>query len=251
MLRSGRQEEKIETCIPGFDDLTGGGLPKSSTLLIMGETDGCKEVLARQICWNVLMASGRVLYCTVDQPAEDVRQSMARGGWAVENHEKAGRLRFVDVYSSARGVSASRTGSDSGTPPMTDGFLARTAMTMFFNDGIGFFPHGGFSAAPQIAIIDSLTPLLSSNEVTLQLLNILRDATRIAKVTGIGTIHSDALAGKNEQIVRSYADSIIRLTMMRDDHSKGLIELVKYAGQYRKGPYPVKADEKGFEVLMG
>jgi KaiC/GvpD/RAD55 family RecA-like ATPase len=247
---SGRQGEKIETRIPGFDEITGGGLLRSSAILFIGEANGWKELLVRQICWNALVDGGRVLYCTVDQPTDDIRQSMARRGWTVVNHENAGRLRFVDVYSS---VSASKTGSDSGNSLLTDGFYAQTALNMFSNDGMRFFPGGG-SSRTQVAVIDSLSPLLSVKGVeTLQLLNLLRDATRIARVTGIGTIHSDILGVKNDQTVKTYADGIIRLTMMSqiDNDTKGLIEIVKYAGQYKMGHYPVKVDEKGFSVLAG
>jgi archaellum biogenesis ATPase FlaH len=122
---------------------------------------------------------------------------------------------------------------------------------MFSNEGMRFFPGGGFSRCPQVAVIDGLSPLLSVRGVeTLQLLNLLRDATRIARVTGIGTIHSDVLGARNEQTVKSYADGIIRLTMMSPD-SKGLIEIVKYAGQHKTGRYPFKIDEKGFEITTG
>jgi circadian clock protein KaiC len=51
----------IATGVPGFDELLGGGLPDSKTVMITGEPGTGKTVLCSQIAFGFAARGGRAL----------------------------------------------------------------------------------------------------------------------------------------------------------------------------------------------
>ena len=246
-----RRGRKIRTDIQGFDEITGGGLPRACAVLLVGDSDSCIRLFVRQICWNILQEGGKVLYCTVDQSVEDVKSGMASHGWNVKSFEEAGKLRFVDVFSN---IPAEMTNPDlklnKAKTRVADGYYARTAMNLSSYAGFRFFPIIDFSGTPRLAVMDSLSPLLSARrEDNLQLLNGLRDATRLSNATGIATIHSDAKEKTAEENVTLYADAVVEIASLDDPPSvAGLIRIAKYIGEYKPGPFSMELDNDGLRV---
>jgi len=249
-MLANRPGGKIETHVPGFDLITGGGLIRSSAILLIGDSDGRKELLARQVSWNLLQEGAKVLYYTVDQSAEDLRYDMASYGWDVKPFEDTGKFQLVDIFSDAAGkmtnTVARETEFDSSL--VQKGFYD---LNVVYKEGIRFLPPTSPLHETKLAVFDSLSPLLSSKqEETIQLLHVLKFATRITKATGIGIVQSGVHDKRIEDTLKSIADGIVNLTLIGGPLSTtSIIEIVKYSGEYRRGPFPVELDEKGLRIV--
>jgi|GEM_PF-2619054 len=253
-MLSNRSDGKIETKVPGFDLITGGGLLKSSALLFMGDSDGRKEVLARQIAWNLLQEGAKVLYYTVDQSAEELRYDMASYDWHVESFEEAGKLRVVDIFSHA----AEKMDASVNEKLNAEGFISTSFqeklydLSLIYKEGIRFLPLTPLpQSAPRIVVIDSLSPLLSTSaEEAFRLVHTLKFATRIARATGIGIVHRGVHDDRIEESLKSLADGIIEITRADKTFSQSsLLEIVSYSGEYKRGPFPIEIDSRGPRVI--
>jgi len=240
--------------VPGFDLITGGGLIRSSAIIVMGDSDGRKELLVRQICWNLLQERAKVLYFAVDHSAEELRYDMASYGWDVKPFETAGKLRLVDVFSDAaekmdmhlkKGIDKNEVKNTSFQEGLYD-------LNILYKEGIRFLPPTTLlESTPRIVVIDSLSPLLSTKpEEVFPLLNSMKFATRLTKATGMGIIHSGVHEKRVEETLKSLADGIIELTRNNEPLSESsLIEIVKYSGEYRQGPFPTEIESTGIKII--
>ena len=244
------QVKKIQTKVEGFDLITGGGLPSASAILLVG--NGPKKLLVRQICWNILQAGGRALYGTLDQSADDVRMNMAEYGWDIRHFEATGACRLLDIFSELE----TEIGNDSRKPgnkatAVTEAYRARAAQNRMFEAGIRFLPITGFSRIPSITIIDSISPLLLAKEEEQPMtLRLLREATRLAKTTGIGLLETDSYERIGKGLVDSFSDGIVYINSIVENHSRtDLIEVAKYLGEYKRGVYTLEADKRGLRII--
>lgn len=98
----------ISTGIPGLDEITGGGLPRPAAVALVGEAGSGKSLLARQISWSLLKQGFNVLYYSVDESADDVRDGMRSFGWDITRFEEEDRFHFIDVFSIGTEVSRTR-----------------------------------------------------------------------------------------------------------------------------------------------
>lgn len=245
---------KIETHVPGFDRITGGGLIRSSTIGVVGAADGSKELLVRQICWNLLNDGGKVLYFTVDHSADELRYDMAAYGWDVKPFERARKLRLVDIFSDAaekmdRHVKQVFDEKEAGTPSFQGGFYD---FSLFYKEGIRFLPPTGIlQGASRVVVIDSLSPLFSTRpQEVFPFLHTLKFATRIAKATGIGIMHGDVHEKNIEETLKSIADGLIAVTRSNERFSdSSIIEIVKYPGEFERGVFPIEIDSTGIKII--
>ena len=89
---------KIATGIPGFDDITNGGLPKGRTTLISGSAGSAKTVFAVQfLTEGILQADEAGVFVTFEESPSDIRQNMASFGWYIEDWEQEEKWAFVDA----------------------------------------------------------------------------------------------------------------------------------------------------------
>ena len=247
---------KIETNIPGFDLISGGGLLKSSAVLFTGNSDGRKETLARQICFNILQKGGNVLYYTVDRSEQDLVYDMKSYGWETKPFEDSGQLKIVDIFSSAaesvnktvQAISLNEQDIENADP-----FRDRIYdLSLIYKEGIKFFsPLAILRDKPRITVLDSLSSLLSAQgEEVLKFIHALKFATRVSKATGIGILHDGVHEKRVEETVKSIADGIIRITRSNEYLSdSSLIEIVKYSGEYKRGFFPVEIVPTGMNII--
>ncbi len=89
---------KIKTGIPGFDNITHGGLPKDRTTLISGTAGSAKTVFAVQFLAAGIEKSGEAgVFVTFEESPDDIRQNMASFGWDIRQWEERGQWAFVDA----------------------------------------------------------------------------------------------------------------------------------------------------------
>ncbi len=89
---------KLETGIPGFDNITYGGLPKGRTTLISGTAGSAKTVFAVQfLAEGIQRVEEPGVFVTFEEPPNDIRRNMASFGWDITQWEADGCWAFVDA----------------------------------------------------------------------------------------------------------------------------------------------------------
>lgn len=89
--------ERIETGIKGFDELLGGGLPRSKCILLIGGPGSGKTIFAMQYLINGARKDERGLYVTLDERPDHVKTDMASFGWDIDKLERDGRILLLDA----------------------------------------------------------------------------------------------------------------------------------------------------------
>jgi circadian clock protein KaiC len=73
-----------ETGVKGLDEILGGGLPSNRLYLIEGDPGAGKTTLALQFLMSGLRAGERVLYITLSETEEELRDGAASHGWSLD-----------------------------------------------------------------------------------------------------------------------------------------------------------------------
>lgn len=271
---------KFETGISSFDQITGGGLPRSSAIALIGKAGCEKTLLVRQIVWNSLQRGARVLYYSVDQAAEELRFDMQSRDWDVKPYEDNGMLRIVDVFSSGSDkmvlelnkladtlelnektadinsnidisdISKSNKISDFSNKVNNANYHKRIYdLNLIYKEGIRFIsPLSLKMFKHRIAVFDSLSPLFSTDtEGVYQLLHVLKFATRAGKATGIGIMHAGVHNSETEEKFKSIADAIIEIDSRQA--SSSFIRIRKYPGKHGTGPFPLEENDQGVKII--
>ena len=90
--------EKIPTGIEGFDDITGGGLPRRRTTLLMGGPGCGKTVFALQMLVSGALSHGTPgIFVAFEENARRVAANAETFGWNLRTLEKKQKLFFVDA----------------------------------------------------------------------------------------------------------------------------------------------------------
>lgn len=97
------QVQKARTNIPLIDEILGGGLPRSSTVLFIGPTTIKKGMIASQILFERLNAGDTGLFITTEGPPERLKSKWNDSGWDFSKFESAGYFRYVDAYTKSIG----------------------------------------------------------------------------------------------------------------------------------------------------
>jgi circadian clock protein KaiC len=90
--------DKLPTGIPGFDQISNGGLPKNRTTLVAGTAGSGKTVLALQF----LLAGVRDfdqsgVFVTFEENPDDLMQNVRSFGWDLEGLVKQKKIAVVDA----------------------------------------------------------------------------------------------------------------------------------------------------------
>src|ERR1700675_1445198 len=82
--RSTRHLDRIQTGIPGLDDLLGGGLPKGHLYLLEGDPGTGKTTIALQFLLEGIRNGEKVIYVTLSESKSELEQVAQSHGWSVE-----------------------------------------------------------------------------------------------------------------------------------------------------------------------
>ncbi len=89
---------KIESGIPGLDEILYGGIPKGSSVLVTGTSGTGKSIFCAQFLYQGISKYGENgLYLTLEERPEDLRAEMAEFGWDLEKLEEEGKLMILDA----------------------------------------------------------------------------------------------------------------------------------------------------------
>ncbi|MEK6836898.1 MAG: ATPase domain-containing protein, partial [Nanoarchaeota archaeon] len=88
--------KKIQTGIPNFDKLIGGGFEKSSANIIVGGAGSGKTIFATQFLVNGMKKGEKCLYVTFEEKKEQFYKNMLKFRWDLEYYEKKDLFTFLE-----------------------------------------------------------------------------------------------------------------------------------------------------------
>ncbi|MDK2885705.1 MAG: hypothetical protein PWP54_263 [Thermosipho sp. (in: thermotogales)] len=97
--------KKIETGIPGMDELLNGGIPEKNVVLLSGGPGTGKSIFSQQFLWHGLQKNEPGIYVALEEHPIQVRQNMLQFGWNVKPYEEKGIFALVDAFTAGVGKS--------------------------------------------------------------------------------------------------------------------------------------------------
>lgn len=91
-----QKEERIQTGVPGLDELIAGGLKPASLTLITGTTGTGKTTFSSQFLYEgAKKFNENGVYVTFEEPPENIKNDALNFGWDFEELEKEKKIAFV------------------------------------------------------------------------------------------------------------------------------------------------------------
>lgn len=226
--------DKIPTGIPGFDEITNGGLPKGRTTLILGGAGSGKTVFALQTLVNGARDFGEPgIFVAFEENIRQIIANAATFGWDLPDLEKE-KLFFLDARMSPDMVVSG--GFD------LKGLLASIKAKA---DEIG---------ATRIVFdsIDVLLTLLNDPVAERQELHRINDWFSETGLTGIMTFRMDSDEDSSDRygFMQFMADCVVLLYhRLIDRVSLREIRVVKYRGSsFSENEFPMVIGHRGIEI---
>lgn len=229
---------KIATHIPGFDEISIGGIPKGRATLVTG-TSGCaKTILAIQfIVQGIRNTDESGVFVTFEETPRDIIRNVKSFGWNLEDYRQKSKFAFVDVS------------PEPGDTPLESGDYDFSALLVRIE-------HAVKKVGATRVAIDSICSLFShfadAGRVRRELFRIaagLKKMGLTALITAERTNDGGEIArfGVEEFV----ADNVIILSNRLDEEKRRrTIEILKFRGApHQKGEYPFIISDTGIEIL--
>ena len=100
--------DRIQTGIPGLDEILKGGIPRRNVVLLSGGPGTGKSIFGYQYLFNGLTRGQSGVLVALEEHPVQVRLSMAQFGWNVTLYEEKGRFALVDAFTAGIGEAAKR-----------------------------------------------------------------------------------------------------------------------------------------------
>ena len=228
---------KIQTGIPGFDELSYGGLPKGKVTLVSGTTGSGKTIFAAGfVHGGAAQYKENSVFVTFEERPEDIIRNMKSIGMDLAPLIKKGVLAFVD--GSKQVGEQTETGSYS-----MDGLISRTVYAIK-------------KVKAKRLSIDSISALFERFESKVAIRNGLYDLAVRLKELGITTVITSERReerGQHPSVgpAEFVADNVILLhNFMEDEKRKRTIEILKFRGaDYDTTEGRLIIDRTGLEVF--
>jgi circadian clock protein KaiC len=90
--------DKVPTGIPGFEEITYGGLPRGRSTLISGSSGSGKTIMACQFLIEGIRQFGEPgIFVTFEENITDLRKNVESFGWNIKSFERKKQWRFIDA----------------------------------------------------------------------------------------------------------------------------------------------------------
>lgn len=100
--------ERVETGIPGMDQVLRGGLPRRNVVLLSGGPGTGKSIFGQQFLYNGLLRGEAGVFVALEEHPVQVRLLMSQFGWDVKEFEAKGSFAIVDAFTAGIGEAAKR-----------------------------------------------------------------------------------------------------------------------------------------------
>ena len=229
--------EKMSTGIEGLDEITGGGLPRNQTSLVIGGPGSGKTVFALQTLINGARQSGEPgIFVAFEENAHQIIANAASFGWDLPTLEKEGKIFFLEGRLSADVVQSGQfdlAGLLAGLKAKTDEMGARRIV---------------FDS------VDVLLMLLNNPIIERREIYRIRDWLAQANISGIITARiegSDPLLSAHYSFMQFMADCVVLLHhRLVDRVSLRELRVMKYRGShFAEAEFPMVVGPQGIEVI--
>lgn len=88
----------VETGIKGLDSRLNGGVPKGTTILLIGKPGSGIEIFAQQFIYHGLKKDENAWYFITRDPPTELKNEMRNFGWSIEDYEEKGKIDIIDGY---------------------------------------------------------------------------------------------------------------------------------------------------------
>ncbi|MDG6221054.1 MAG: KaiC domain-containing protein [Candidatus Thermoplasmatota archaeon] len=89
--------ERVETGIPGLDEMLGGGFPRNHTVVVMGSFGTGKTTFALQFLWRGLENGEKAIFISLEEDEKAVVGTAKDYGWDMAKHVESGALSVVKL----------------------------------------------------------------------------------------------------------------------------------------------------------
>jgi len=220
--------------LPLLDKLLPRGVPRSSLILMAGDSGTGKSLLTQLALLYRLREGDRAVYVCLDDDPDDVVASLASREPSITDAVKSGDLVLVDAYAARYGLEVSEVARERITSLDPHGF---TSILQRIVDSYGLKGKG-------LVVIDSLNPFIVKYEPTVvyDLITMLRiGLSKKRNVTTIVTLHTPT---------QLYAEIAANMEYMVD-----VMILLRYHTQALEAGYSVREllvkKAKGVPVTHG
>lgn len=231
--------EKLATGIPGFDEISRGGLPSGRTTLVAGSAGSGKTIFAAQILARGIADHREpAIFVTFEERPSDLRTNLMTLGWDIAQWEADGLWHFIDATSAASPDTVVIGDFDfSGIIARIEGAVQRTGARRVALDSIGAV----FSEFPDAADVRREMRRVSHALIEMGVTAVLT-AERTEEYGPI------ARHGVEEFV----ADDVVILRHVLDDEQvRRTIQILKYRGtNHRKGEFPFTIIEQTGVVVL-
>lgn len=102
-MKAMESSERVESGIPGLDQILHGGFPKGRVVLIIGSPGAGKTIFCTQFLVHGAKNLGeKGLYASLEESKPYLLREMRQFGWNLEALEREGKIRLIDARPSRR-----------------------------------------------------------------------------------------------------------------------------------------------------
>jgi KaiC/GvpD/RAD55 family RecA-like ATPase len=103
-----QQLQRLQSGIPGFDQIVGGGLIRDRVYLLAGPAGAGKTIFSSEFIWNGLTKYGENgVYVVLEETPQQLRENLFNSfSWNLTNYEDSGNLIILDAISSRLGLAS-------------------------------------------------------------------------------------------------------------------------------------------------
>src|SRR5216684_6182052 len=103
-----QQLQRVQSGIPGFDQIVGGGLIRDRVYLLAGPAGAGKTIFSSQFIYNGLTRFGENgVYVVLEETPQQLRENLFNSfNWNLGSYEDSGNLVILDAISSRLGLSS-------------------------------------------------------------------------------------------------------------------------------------------------
>ncbi|MCB1480945.1 MAG: circadian clock protein KaiC [Rhodobiaceae bacterium] len=239
MATERKEIEKLPTGIPGFDQITTGGLPKNRTTVVAGTAGSGKTVLALQFLFAGVHEYGQAgVFVTFEESPADLMQNVRSFGWDLEDLVSQKKIAVVDAS------------PEPGEEAIQSGTFDLSALLARIENAVS-------SVKAKRVILDAVGALFpqftDSNIVRRELHRIAAGLRRLGVTTIITLERTDEEGGVGRFGVEEFvADNVLILrNRLEQEKRRRTIEILKFRGAvHQKGEYPFTVDsEAGVTII--
>jgi len=100
--------KRVESGIPGLDEILHGGIPYRNIVLLSGGPGTGKSIFGQQFLFHGLKREEPGVLVTLEEHPVQVRINMSQFGWDVRPYEEKGLFAIVDAFTGGIGEAAKR-----------------------------------------------------------------------------------------------------------------------------------------------